>query len=527
VQLPSAAFTYAASSYCKNFTGAINPTITGAPGGTFTSSPAGLSINSTTGAINASASTAGTYTITRSVTSSVCTGFATFTMTINEAPYFSMSYSSSYCKSILGSEGPLTTGTSGGTFSASPAGLSINPTNGIITPSTSTAGTYTITYTIAGTATCGSFSTSVSVTITAAPSASLNYGSSSFCKSITTSVPCTVTGTTGGTFTSTPIGLTLNATTGAIVPSSSTAGTYAVNYTVPGSGGCGPFTATRTVIILNQLATPDAISGATTNSCGITRTYSIASVAGAANYTWTLPSGATGSSTSTSISVTFASTFTSGVISVRANALNGCNSNLRSITVYGKPVAPGSITISNVNIATGTGTASIAAVPGASSYTWTITNGIIQSGQGTTSISVKKNVGVNSITVCVKANSNCGSSAQTCRTYFYSLAAPLEDQTELAGEAMVKNDIQFSYPTPTVFPNPAADFVNLKFDEIWYGTEVKAYMMNIEGKTIREFSFVPSGEEMQQTDVSGLMPGMYMIVLRTEGQSQSVRFIKQ
>jgi hypothetical protein len=180
-----------------------------------------------------------------------------------------------------------------------------------------------------------------------------------------------------------------------------------------------------------------------------------------------------------------------------------------------------------VNVATGTGTASIAAVPGASSYTWTITNGIIQSGQGTTSILVKKNVGVNSITVCVKANSNCGSSAQTCRTYFYSLAAPLENQTELAGQAMVKNDIQFSYPTPTVFPNPADDFVNMKFDEIWYGTEVKAYLMNIQGKTIREFIFVPSGEEMQQTDVTGLMPGMYMIVLRTEGQSQSVRFIKQ
>jgi hypothetical protein len=275
------------------------------------------------------------------------------------------------------------------------------------------------------------------------------------------------------------------------------------------------------------LSTPGAISGATTNSCGITRTYSIASVAGATNYTWTLPSGATGSSTTTSISVTFTSTFTSGVISVRANALSGCNSNLRSITVYGKPAAPGTITISNVNIATGTGTASIAAVQGASSYTWTITNGIIQSGQGTTSISVKKNIGVNSITVCVKANSNCGSSAQTCRTYFYSLAAPLEDQTELAGEAMVKNDIQFSYPTPTVFPNPATDFVNLKFDEIWFGTEVTAYLMNIEGKIVREFSFVPSSEEMQQMDVSGLMPGMYMMRLQTADSYQTIRFIKQ
>lgn len=525
--LPSATFSYPASNYCKSFTSAINPTITGAPGGTFTSSPAGLSINATTGAINAAASTAGTYTVTRSVTASGCTGFATFTMTISEAAYFSMSYSTPYCKSTIGEEGPVTIGTTGGTFSASPAGLSLNATSGVFTPSTSVAGTYSITYTVAATATCGSFSTSVNVTITTAPSASINYSSSSFCRSTTTSVPCTITGATGGTFTSSPSGLSLNSSTGAIVPSSSTAGTYTVTYTVAGGGGCGPFTTTRTVIIVNQLSTPGAISGATTNSCGITRTYSIASVAGATNYTWTLPSGATGSSTTTSISVTFTSTFTSGVISVRANALNGCNSNLRSITVYGKPAAPGSITITNVNIATGTGTASIAAVQGASSYTWTITNGIIQSGQGTTSISVKKNIGVNSITVCVKANSNCGSSAQTCRTYFYSLAAPLEDQTELAGEAMVKNDIQFSYPTPTVFPNPATDFVNLKFDEIWFGTEVTAYLMNIEGKIVREFSFVPSSEEMQQTDVSGLMPGMYMMRLQTADNYQTIRFIKQ
>ena len=523
--LPSALFTYPSTIYCRNFASVINATITGLSGGTFSSTPAGLSLNTTTGAITASGSTVGNYTVTYTVSSAGCSNASTNNIAITNPPSASISYSSPFCKTVASAVSPTITGPNGGTFSSSPAGLTINTTTGAITPSTSTAGSYTVTYSVAATSTCGSASTSVSVTITAAPSASINYVASSLCKSTTTAVPCTITGTTGGTFTSTPVGLSINSSTGAIVPSSSTAGTYTVSYTVAGGGGCGPITTTRSVTILNQLATPGAISGATTNSCGITRTYSIASVAGAGNYTWTLPSGATGSSTTTSISVTFASTFTSGVISVRANALNGCNSNLRSITVYGKPAAPGTITVSNINIVTGTGTASIAAVPGASSYTWTVTNGIIQSGQGTTSISVKKNIGVNSITVCVKANSNCGSSAQKCRTISYSLAAPLEEPA--TGGELMKNDIQFHYPTPTVFPNPAMDFVSLKFDEIWFGTEVNACLMNMEGKMVREFSFVPSSEEMQQTDVSGLMPGMYMMRLQTKESYQTVRFIKQ
>jgi hypothetical protein len=90
-----------------------------------------------------------------------------------------------------------------------------------------------------------------------------------------------------------------------------------------------------------------------------------------------------------------------------------------------------------------------------------------------------------------------------------------------------KNTFEFSRPLPTVFPNPATEYVTLKFDEQWYGTEVTAYLMNIEGKTLREFLFVPSEEEMQQTDISGLKPGMYMMRLQTEDSYQTVRFVKQ
>jgi hypothetical protein len=526
--IPSALFTYPSTSYCKNFSTAISPNITGASGGTFTSTPAGLSINSTTGAINAPASTMGTYTVTYSVTVSGCSNASTKTISIVNPATATIAYAGPYCKTQTTASTPTITGATGGSFSASPAGLTLNTSTGAITPSSSTAGTYTVTYTVAATSTCGAITATTSVIINAAPSASISYGASTLlCKLITTPVSCTITGTQGGTFSSSPAGLTLNASTGAITPSTSTVGTYTVTYTIAASGGCSAVTATRSITIENQLPTPAYISGTTTGNCGISRTFSTPAIQGAYNYQWVLPSGVTGSSTTNSITATFPANFTSGTISVRANRLTGCSSNFRSINVSGAPAQPGSFTGTNINTSTFTGTFTISAVSGATSYAWTITNGVILSGQGTTSVTVRKNTGAVSVTLCVRASNGCGTSAQRCSTYTLAPQfAPMEQGAGLPSTSE-KNIFEFSRPLPTVFPNPAMDYVTLKFDELWYGTEVTAYLMNVEGKTLREFSFVPSGDETQQTDVSGLMPGMYMMRLQTTDSYQTVRFIKQ
>ena len=62
------------------------------------------------------------------------------------------------------------TGTAGGTYSA-PAGLTINSVTGTITPATSTGATYLVTYTIAASGGCATYTTTTSVTITSAPTA--------------------------------------------------------------------------------------------------------------------------------------------------------------------------------------------------------------------------------------------------------------------------------------------------------------------------------------------------------------------
>ena len=126
--------------------------------------------------------------------------------------------------------------------------MSINTSTGAITPSTSTAGTYTVTYTT-GASGCGAISTAI-VTITAPPTASIIYANSPYCKTVTTAQAVTQTGVTGGAYTASPIGLSINASSGSITPSSSSVGAFTISYTIAASGGCAAVTTTASVTIL-------------------------------------------------------------------------------------------------------------------------------------------------------------------------------------------------------------------------------------------------------------------------------------
>ncbi|MDO7848805.1 T9SS type A sorting domain-containing protein [Hymenobacter sp. M29] len=246
----SAAFAYAGSTFCVTGTNPT-PTVTGTAGGTF-SSTSGLTINATTGAINLSASTPGTYTVTYNV-SGACGSSATASVSITAAPLASFSYptTTTYCAGSTSTISPtLGTGATAGTFSST-TGLSINATTGVITLSTSTAGTYTITNTIAAANGCATATATATVTITPATSATFSYGGGTFC--VTGANPtATVTGTAGGTFSGTS-GLTINAATGAITLSSTAPGTYTVTYTV--AGACGSSSTQSVTITTAPVAT--------------------------------------------------------------------------------------------------------------------------------------------------------------------------------------------------------------------------------------------------------------------------------
>jgi hypothetical protein len=156
----------------------------------------------------------------------------------------------------------------------------------------------------------------------------------------------------------------------------------------------------------NVPAQPGAISGNTSVASGSSNTYSIAAVSGATSYTWTLPSGWSGTSTTTSIAATAGSA--GGTISVKAN--NSCGASTAStLTVAvncAVPAQPGAIS-GNSSVTSGSSNAySVAAVSGATSYTWTLPSG--WSGTSTTT-SITATAGSAGGTITVKANNNCGS----------------------------------------------------------------------------------------------------------------------
>jgi hypothetical protein len=127
----------------------------------------------------------------------------------------------------------------------------ISSMSGSIIPSSSAPGTYTVRYTIAASGGCAAVIATATVTITAAPIATIGYINSPFCQTITTGQSVSQTGTTGGVYSSSPSGLSISSSTGAITPSTSTVGTYTVSYTIAASGGCAALIKTTTVAITN------------------------------------------------------------------------------------------------------------------------------------------------------------------------------------------------------------------------------------------------------------------------------------
>ena len=142
--LDDASFSYGNTSYCQASSDPT-PTVTGEEGGTF-SSTSGLSINASTGAIDLSASTLGSYIVTYTTTVPDQNS-ATRNITIY-ADVATFSYGTSRVNKNDADLYPTTSGQSGSYSSTS--GISINSSSGIIDVSASSIGTYTVSYTTNG-----------------------------------------------------------------------------------------------------------------------------------------------------------------------------------------------------------------------------------------------------------------------------------------------------------------------------------------------------------------------------------------
>ena len=229
-------------------------------------------------------------------------GFVRITQTAGPVPLFccpfgNFTYQKSfYCQNEANPSPILISNAVEGTFSST-AGLSINPTTGLVNLAASTPGTYVVHNSIAASGTCPTDDDSWTLTITAPPtSVAISYSAPSYCK--------------------------FDTTVQAITPSTSTVGTYIVSYNLPQVGGCPGAISTTQVEIALPVPTftpaPPICQGGTsaplptTSLNGITGTWSPAiNNSVTTTYTFTPNVGQCASTTTMTIGVgTVAPVFT-------------------------------------------------------------------------------------------------------------------------------------------------------------------------------------------------------------------------
>lgn len=226
-----------------------------------------------------------------------------------------------------------------------------------------------------------------------------------------------VANTTSYTWT-TPTGITITSGQGTNAINVNIGSTFVSgNISVVAVNVCGA-SAAKTLALKSVPAAPTVLTGNSSGLClaGLTSaTYTTTAVTGATSYVWVAPNGATIASGqgTTSVVVNFGGTFTSGNITVAAT--NACGTSATKVLALKSVLAaPGVITGPAIGLCSGglsSANYSIAAVSGATSYTWAVPTGAtITAGQGTTGITVSFGNTFVSGNVSVMAVNACGNS---------------------------------------------------------------------------------------------------------------------
>ena len=288
---------------------------------------------------------------------------------------------------------------------------------------------------------------------------------------------------------------------------------------------CGTTVCQSIAVIVNSApASPVAITGSTVGLCSATAAqYSVAPVAGATTYSWTVPTGAviTAGQGTSAITVNFvgASTSTcssSSTISVVAS--NSCGTSAaKTLTIGLKPAKAtainGSATACKLTIVN----YSVTPIAGATSYTWTVPSGwIIQAGQGTANVTIKTGSCTGSIGVT--ANSICGNNGSFTRSITLSNCARYaQDDSASEDEITVVENIR-------IYPNPGFGEYTIVTPSIDETAVVSIYAMD--GRLVSTLN-VPAKSETVQLHLNDVAKGIYLVRFVSTSLSQDIRVIKQ
>jgi hypothetical protein len=300
---------------------------------------------------------------------------------------------------------------------------------------------------------------------------------------------------------------------------------------------CGPYTWPRTGqtfsqsgtyrIIINCVAyTLNLVVGPPVANTGIqgpsaaclnsTVTYSIAPVLGASSYRWTLPVGATGISTSNTITVRFSSRFRGGQLSVAP--VNSCgNGPAKTLAVtFAASVPTGRMYITGPAAPAVSGTYSVNTLPGASTYTWSVSNpaATIVSGQGTTSINLQIHSGYTGTISLQVTASNCkGNGSRATKTIVVRTPARTQDPEGI----LQANKLM-------VYPNPNNGVFTVR--TVPFEIDSKLEMYSMDGRLVLSV-IVPANTAELPLQLDRPAAGLYQVRLVAGEEVRTVKVVIQ
>lgn len=262
----------------------------------------------------------------------------------------------------------------------------------------------------------------------------------------------------------------------------------------------------------NMITGSTASSGALSVCKSTTQTYTIRPVPYATSYQWTLPPGASGVSSTNSITVSFSNNFSGGNICV--TPLNACGAGsaiCRSITVLSTPPT-GRLKINGPSAPYISGNYSVSPVPGAITYTWSVSSNQakIVSGQGTPNIQLEAMPGFTRANLSVVA-SNCRGNGSRATILLNTTASSIRPRvTDSAMDAI------------SVYPNPSNGQFTLNTPSLETDATLEVY--STDGRLVLR-QIIAANTTQTSIDLQQPAAGLYQIRLVEGGEVRSLKLV--